>query len=57
MKLHFMKYRKLSYWVSGILVALSILSLGFHGLNYGIDFAGGISMEVKPIAAGYKFSF
>lgn len=53
MKLHFMKYRKLSYWVSGILVALSILSLGFHGLNYGIDFAGGISMEVKPIEANY----
>ncbi len=53
MKLHFMKYRKLSYWVSGILVALSIVSLAFHGLNYGIDFAGGISMEVKPIAANY----
>lgn len=53
MKLHFMKYRKLSYWVSGILVALSIVSLGFHGLNYGIDFAGGISMEVKPIEANY----
>ena len=53
MKLHFMKYRKLSYWVSGILVALSIVSLLTHGLNYGIDFAGGISMEVKPIEANY----
>ena len=49
MKLHFMKYRKLSYWISGALVALSILSLLFHGLNYGIDFAGGISMEVTPV--------
>lgn len=49
MKLHFMKYRKLSYWISGVLVALSILSLSFHGLNYGIDFAGGISMEVTPV--------
>lgn len=49
MKLHFMKYRKLSYWISGVLVALSILSLLFHGLNYGIDFAGGISMEVTPV--------
>lgn len=53
MKLHFMKYRKLSYWISGILVALSILSLATKGLNYGIDFAGGISMEVTPIEAGY----
>ena len=51
MKLHFMKYRKLSYWISGALVALSILSLLFHGLNYGIDFAGGISMEVTPVNA------
>lgn len=50
MKLHFMKYRKLSYWVSGILVALSILSLATRGLNYGIDFSGGIAMEVTPIA-------
>ena len=53
MKLHFMKYRKLSYWVSGILVAISILSLATRGLNYGIDFAGGISMEVTPVAADY----
>lgn len=53
MKLHFMKYRKLSYWISGILVALSIVSLMTRGLNYGIDFAGGISMEVTPTTANY----
>lgn len=53
MTLKFMKYRKLSYWLSGILVALSILSLSIKGLNYGIDFAGGISMEVKPVEASY----
>ncbi|MBD5391781.1 protein translocase subunit SecF [bacterium] len=53
MALHFMKYRKLSYWVSGILVAISIISMMTRGLNYGIDFAGGISMEVTPVVADY----
>ncbi len=53
MKLKFMKYRKLSYWVSGVLVALSVLSLLTRGLNYGIDFAGGIAMEVTPTTAEY----
>ena len=53
MKLHFMKYRKLSYWISAICVALSILSVVFKGFNYGIDFSGGISMEIKPTSAEY----
>ncbi|MBN1325121.1 MAG: protein translocase subunit SecF [Alphaproteobacteria bacterium] len=53
MKLHFMKYRKLSYWVSGLFVVLSILSLFTRGLNYGIDFAGGIAMEITPKSADY----
>ena len=53
MKLHFMKYRKLSYWISAICVVLSILSICFKGFNYGIDFSGGISMEVTPTNAEY----
>ncbi len=53
MTLHFMKYRKLSYWISGALVILSIVALATKGLNYGIDFAGGISMEVRPVSADY----
>ena len=53
MTLHFMKYRKLSYWISGALVLLSILSLCIKGLNYGIDFAGGISMEVTSNSPDY----
>ena len=53
MKLHFMKYRKIAYVISAALVLMSILSLVFRGLNYGIDFAGGISMEVKPIVENY----
>ena len=53
MKLKFMKYRKLSYWIAGAFIVLSVLSLIFRGLNYGIDFAGGISMEVTPVSADY----
>ncbi len=53
MKLHVMKYRKVSYFVSGFLILLSVLSLLFRGLNYGIDFSGGIAMEVKPIVQDY----
>lgn len=53
MKLHFMKYRKLAYVISGVFVLLAVVSLLFRGLNYGIDFSGGISMEVKPIVENY----
>ena len=53
MKLHFMKYRKLSYWISAICIVLSVLSIVFKGFNYGIDFSGGISMEVKPTSPEY----
>ena len=50
MKLHFMKYRKLSYIISGALLLISVLSILIRGFNYGIDFSGGISMEVTPVA-------
>ena len=53
MKLQVMKFRKLSYIVSGALIVLSVLSLLVRGLNYGIDFSGGIAMEVKPIVQDY----
>ncbi|MBQ8294563.1 MAG: protein translocase subunit SecF [Alphaproteobacteria bacterium] len=53
MKLQIMKYRKISYIVSGFVILLSVVSLLVRGLNYGIDFSGGIAMEVKPIVADY----
>ncbi len=33
--------------LSVVLVVLSILSITFKGLNYGIDFAGGVEMQVR----------
>lgn len=43
----FMKARKLTYVASFILVVVSIVSIAVKGLNYGIDFSGGILMELK----------
>src|SRR3954471_21158212 len=45
------KHRKIFYWISGILVGLSLLSLIVWGLNFGIDFTGGSLLEVSYSAA------
>ena len=41
------KYRKIFFAISGILVALAIFSVSFYGLNLGIDFKGGSILEVS----------
>lgn len=41
------KYRKIFYAISGILIALSVASLFIWGLNFGIDFKGGAIIEVS----------
>lgn len=43
----FMGARKLTYFISVLLVVLSIVVIAVKGFNYGIDFSGGILMEVK----------
>ena len=43
----FMKARKIAYTASIIMVLLSCYFMIFKGFNYGIDFSGGILMEVK----------
>lgn len=41
------KYRKIFYTLSGLLILASIVSIAVWGLNYGIDFKGGSIIEVE----------
>ena len=44
------KYRKIFYAFSGILVALAVVAMFVWGFNFGIDFKGGSSLEVAYIS-------
>jgi preprotein translocase SecF subunit len=43
----FIRYQRLGYALSGALILLSLLLLPTKGLNFGIDFQGGILIEVR----------
>ncbi|HEY4276157.1 MAG TPA: protein translocase subunit SecF [Rhizomicrobium sp.] len=43
----FVKYRHLAFALDGLLLVVSVISILWHGFNLGIDFTGGIAMEVK----------
>ncbi len=45
--LRIIQKRKFYYLFSGTLISISILSLSFWGLKYGIDFTGGSYLEVN----------
>ena len=44
--INFMAQRKTGLWVSAIVTIASILLVAFRGLNFGIDFTGGVLLEV-----------
>ena len=51
-RFQFMKYRKIAGVASIILFTVSVLSLSFRGLSFGLDFSGGTLVEVtyeKPV--------
>ena len=51
-KIDFMRWHKVAIVVSTVLMVIAIAILGIRGLNYGLDFTGGTSVEVsyeKPI--------
>ena len=43
----FLKKRKMSYMISGIILVIGIGSLFTNGLNYGVDFKGGRTYTVR----------
>jgi preprotein translocase SecF subunit len=45
--INFVGVRYYAFAIDGLLVLLSILSIAFHGFNLGIDFTGGVLLEVK----------
>lgn len=51
----FMGKRKVWYAISGLLILVSLASLAVRGLNFGIDFTGGVALEMSfPQAANLE---
>jgi preprotein translocase subunit SecF len=44
--IEFLKARKIAYAISAVLIIVSLISLGTRGLNFGIEFRGGVVVEV-----------
>lgn len=43
----FLGKRKLAYTISGLIILTGVISLATRGLNYGVDFVGGRSYQVR----------
>lgn len=46
-KFDFMRFRRISFPISAVASILAIVLYFFHGLNFGIDFKGGLLIEVQ----------
>jgi preprotein translocase subunit SecF len=46
-QIHFMRYEYLGYAISGLLILLTVILVPLKGLNFGIDFQGGLLIEVR----------
>lgn len=46
-RIDFMRVHKITFAISVIMVVGSLLLIAFKGFNFGVDFAGGILMEVQ----------
>jgi preprotein translocase subunit SecF len=49
-KFDFMRFRRISFPLSAIMSILAITLYFYHGLNFGIDFKGGLLIEVQTTA-------
>jgi preprotein translocase subunit SecF len=54
-KLDFVRLRWWGFAFTGITILLTILSLAVQGLNLGIDFTGGVIVEVRKTDGGIDF--
>ena len=47
MNIQFMRFRKVALMISGVLLIASVISLTFKNLELGLDFTGGVLLEIK----------
>ena len=47
MNIPFTKFNNFGVLISSVLILISVLSMLFKGLTLGLDFTGGVSLEIK----------